>query len=268
MSDIQRIDEQLLIKIFGIKLYNPYVTSFLDFVDNSPDCDVEMSRKVVGNDFNQSRLTIGLHQNLSVHIIKVLTFLNSIKEINTEPLIKFFLQSDPRQLQLIVFGVEMGTSPSTTRYKIHLQYYKHPRLIDTVMNHPESNSKSFNFLTMGEITVGFDLFLDGRTEYRTYVSFTSPQQYKMFFEKFYEPHIVDAMYSSENLWLAWKYKHAETFIYFINDNLDPIIDNLCLKGLNREMLDFEGIKPYIFGTTLTDLQRRELTEYNVYFLLA
>jgi len=245
-----------------------HVSKFVDFIYRQPQGNAEVSRKVKGSQYNQARLSVGFCHNTLESLFRVIKFLSGIEGVNLDPMLEFLLQSDQSQIQLIVFGLELGASASKTRYKVHIQYYKHPRIVDVILNNPCSNPKSFNFLPFGEATVGFDLFLDGRTEYRVYVSFDTPQRYKLLFGRFFEPHIVDALYRSENAWLAWKNSNSETFVYFLDDKLDPIIDSLQFEDLDQNMLDFNGIRPYIFGTTLSDLQTRKLNEYNIYFSLA
>lgn len=243
------------------------VSRLLEFVREQPGGSSEVSRKVKGDQYNQSRLSIGFHKNIASSLINVIEFLQKVDGLDLDPLVKFLLLSDHSQIQLIVFGLELGSSPERTRYKVHVEYRKHSRIIDMVLNHPDNNPEAINFLPYGEIIAGFDLFLNGRTEYRTYVSFRAPQHCKPLFDKFFDPFIADTLYHSENVCLAWKSIDSEMFVYYLDDKVDQIVDRLNFVNLNPRMLDFNGIKPYIFGTLYSNLQTRELTEYNIYFSL-
>lgn len=267
IEDRKLCERHLDILCPGLKGTSMVLAIFLKHLENETSAQLEFSCKVVDGLINRARPSMGFVEDVPEHITRCIQMLSQVPGINIYPFDNFCSQVGICRTELLIFGLEIGETLATTRFKVHIQYPDDPVYVSRLLEYSDTNQNVRRFLEEAQITAGFDFYLDGRTTYRTYLAYSRPGQVKLMFIERFGPELADLMAHSSNIWLAWKTAQCDPFVYFVDPDIGSIVNKLGLQGFDYSLLDYNGISPYIFGTTLSDLKSHVAHEYNLYYPL-
>jgi hypothetical protein len=262
--------EQRAVLFPGTLGNNPCLAQFISQVALERELQLEFSRKVGSGRTSTARPSLAVVGNVQSALRRCLDRLTRYgPAFDAEPVLRFFAGHDLSRTEMLIHGLELfGADASQTRIKLHVRFGADLALRRRILDHPDTHPAVADFDDgQAKMIIGFDLLPDGRTLMRNYLSFESPEASRALLEQHWGEELARLFCSAEFVGLTWKDGAAEPFVYLIDPDVRRLVTAGGLRGIATDHLCHDGRPAYILGAPSQQWQRREFSEYNLYFML-
>ena len=255
---------------------NPYVVLLLEFIRKNDNARLEISKKIINGKSNQARLYILFDDDYYSNYIKCLAFLKQLgmipgSKLNYEEGLDYLNFIDIAKLRLLVIGLDLRENSNESRIKIWLEFNNYPDLKNLLTNSNGQKYEEDILMTTNDFMVGVDFYLTNTFNtklYLCYEDFISNNRLQQSMQDNFSQTCVKAMKLSDSFYISYKGDLRGKFLYFFSKDIKLMIDQLAIKidSLDRHFTYFDH-KPYIIAVFDKELEKNNIMEYNLYYLL-
>lgn len=212
------------LKAFEIEYLYP-LEIFQDFViNNNGIFNIEASCKVEGDKLLSGRFLVFMQQpEINKRLAQILTFFHQVEsrvgvKINYDLLDKFLGKSfDFSKVIRITTGVDLRENIADSSLKIHFILQNYPEKIETALALDGNNSMTLRWIALQTVSlIGFDFYLNGRSEIELYCQIRE--------EQFQQPNIENFLKQTFPLSVLKPLKVSDLFYLGLSkDNADPVL---------------------------------------------
>lgn len=251
------------------------VPHFEELIKDSNNFETEVARKLyLKKRAISNKINFIFKYNLSENYIKILDFLRKISDVINLNYSKKFLKKINRNIFKKLMLIAVGLDPENDKISFWLEFTREPKLLFYAANMYGYGGKMIELIPdTYSFGVGFDYFLNGKTNLTVYHSFRGPDYenpaIKTKLLKHVPPKILQLMQKSPLSFLSFRKPHFKKFLQMFSNDVRNILDNLHVKEeFVRRNVKFEGLNPYIVGFFIDEAVNNQISVLNLYYLIS
>ncbi|MDM3859955.1 MAG: DUF5838 family protein [Aphanizomenon gracile PMC644.10] len=257
---------------------------FKDFVaKNNSISSMEASCKIEADKLLASRFLVFIPQDIERNLSEILTFFRQVEsrvnvQINYDLLQKFLGKSfDFSKVGKITTGVDLRPNIADSSLKIHLRLDEHPEKmakIETALALDGNNSHILRWIALQTVPqIGFDFYLNGRSEIELYCELTEEQfkqpDIQTFLQQTFPPSVLQPLKVSQVFHIGLSKDNADPVIYYNLKDKKDLLSYFSINDTAQRVHAFyqhQGTLPQMWvGVAQRELENSMIDNIRLYY---
>lgn len=257
---------------------------FQDFITKIDGIDtMEASCKIEADKLQAARFLAFSSQQIERKLAEILTFFHQVEnrvdvQINYDLLKRFLGKSfDLSKVPRITTGVDLRPNIADSSLKIHLRLDDHPenlKKIEAALTLDGNNSVAQHWIALQTVhLIGFDFYLNGRSEIELYCELTEEQfqqpDIQSFLKQTFPSFVLEPLNASSAFYTGLSKDNANPVLYYNLKDKKDLLSYFSINDTAQRVHAFYQNQPVIshmwVGVAQGELQKTRIENIRLYY---
>jgi len=257
---------------------------FQDFITKINGINsMEASCKIEGDRLQAARFLAFSSQQIERKLAEILSFFRQVEsrvyvQLNYDLLQKFLGKSfDFSKVGIITTGVDIRSNIADSSLKIHFRIDDHPEKmekIETALALDGNNSPTLRWIALHAVPlIGFDFYLNGRSEIELYCEFTEEQfqqpHIQAFLKQSFPPFVLEPLEVSSVFYIGLSKDNPNPVLYYELKDKKDLLSYFLINDTAQRVHAFyqnQAILPsMLVGVAQQELQKTRIEQIRLYY---
>lgn len=254
---------------------------FKDFVAKvDADCAIESSCKIEADRLLGSRFLIFFFQEFEGRLAQILDFFRQVEsraevQINYDLLQQFLGKTfDFSKVEVLTTGIDLRPNVTDSSLKIHIRLIDYPEKIDAAVALGGNNTTALRLVELQSVPqIGFDFFLDGRSEIELYFELKKEQRQQpdiqAFLKQSFSPPVLQPLKATNLFHIALSKANAEPVLYYQLHDIKDLFTYFTINNTAQRVQAFYQHQATLFymwvGVTQQELNNNRIENVRLYY---
>jgi len=254
---------------------------FEDFVAKiNEDCGIEASCKVESDKLIAGRFLIFFAEELEDRLAKILDFFRQIEsradvQINYDLLQQFLGKTfDFSKVKRLTTGIDLRHNIADSSLKIHMRLENYPEKVHTAWVLDGNSSAALPWVKLQAVPqIGFDFYLDGRSEIELYAELKEEQfqqpDTQAFLKQIFPLPVLQPLQAADIFHIGLSKANADPVLYYLLKEKKDLLNYFAITDTAQKVHAFyqhQATLPYMWvGVTQKELQQSRIENVRLYY---
>lgn len=260
--------------LYPLEIFEDFVAKF------DGDCTLEASCKVESDKLLAGRFLIFFFEQFEERLAKIMNFFRQVEsradvQINYDLLQQFLGKAfDFSKVKSLTTGIDLRHNLADSSLKMHIVLENYPEKVDTALALEGNSSDALRPIALQSTSViGFDFYLDGRSEIELYVElkeerFQQPAIQAALKQSF-PPSVLQPLQASDMFGLGLSKANNQPVLYYKLKDQKDLLNYFVINNTAQKVHAFyqhQATLPYMWvGVTQKELQQSRIENVRLYY---
>ncbi|MBD2301201.1 DUF5838 family protein [Nostoc sp. FACHB-190] len=259
--------------LYPLEIFENFVANF------DGDCAIEASCKVESDKVLAGRFLIFFVEQFEAQLAKILDFFRRVEsrvdvKISYDLLQEFLGKKfDFTKVKRITTGIDLRTNLADSSLKIHFILENYPEKVDTALALDGNSSAALRSIALQTVSIiGFDFYLDGRSEIELYAELTEDQfqqpDTQAFLKQIFPPLVLQRLKAADDFLIGLSKANIQPVLYYKLKYQKELLNYFAINDTAHKVHTFyqhQEVYCMWIGVTQKELEKNKIENVRLYY---
>jgi|SRR6476469_8954415 len=259
--------------LYPLEIFEKFVADFDGYCAIEASCKVELDKLIAG------RFLIFFLEQFEEQLAKTLDFFRKVEsradvKISYNLLYNFLEKNfDFTKVKRLITGVDLRDNLADSSLKMHIVLENYPEKVDTALALDGNSSAVLRSIALQSVSlIGFDFYLDGRSEIEIYAQLTEEQfqeaDTQAFLKQVFPPPVLQPLKATDTFIIGLSKANTQPVLYYHLKNKKEFLDYFVINDTAQKVHSFYQHQTHLdlwLGVTQQELQNSRIENIRLYY---